>query len=68
MEYDDRHGGAFDRGGADSYYRRPYDPHYFTGATNISDRVEMKDMTPAEITAYTAGYRDNEKSGNFKEW
>jgi hypothetical protein len=25
-------------------------------------------MTPEEITAYTAGYRDNEEAGDFKEW
>ena len=25
--YDARHGGAFDRGSADSYYHRPRDPH-----------------------------------------
>jgi len=28
----------------------------------------MKDMTPAEITAYTKGYNDNEEEGHFKEW
>ena len=26
--YDQRHGGPFDRGTADSYYRREFDPHY----------------------------------------
>ena len=25
--YDKRHGGPFDRGGADSYYRRGMNPH-----------------------------------------
>ena len=27
--YDRRHGGPFDRGGADSYYGRGLDPHYY---------------------------------------
>jgi hypothetical protein len=25
-------------------------------------------MTPAEITAYTKGYNDNEDAGDFKDW
>ena len=25
-------------------------------------------MTPAEITAYTKGYNDNEEAGDFKDW
>ena len=66
--YDTRHGGAYDRGSADAYYRRSYDPHYFLGDTYSSDRVELKDMTADEITAYTAGYRDQEESGDFKDW
>jgi hypothetical protein len=66
MNYDERHGGPYDRGSADSYYRRPYEPHYFKGGTYMSEKVELADMSPEEIVAYTAGYRDNEKSGNFK--
>lgn len=67
-KYDDRHGGPYDRGGADSYYRRGYDPHYFVGATNQSEKVPMALMTAEEITAYSAGYRDNEDAGDFKDW
>jgi len=63
-----RHGGPYDRGSADSYYRRGFNPHYYTGATYMSDRVELADMTPEEITAYTKGYNDNEDDGNFKDW
>jgi len=66
--YDKRHGGPYDRGAADSYYGRGYKPHYFTGPTYQSDRVELIDMTPEEITAYTKGYNDNEDAGNFKDW
>ena len=67
-QYDTRHGGAYDRGSADAYYRRSYDPHLFQGDTYSSDRLELKDMTADEITAYTAGYRDQEESGDFKDW
>tara|TARA_B100000902_G_scaffold240764_1_gene228056 strand:+ start:1600 stop:1806 length:207 start_codon:yes stop_codon:yes gene_type:complete len=68
MEYDERHGGPFDRGGADSYYQRGYNPHYFTGASYQSSEVPMHNMTAEEITAYTKGYNENENSSNFKEW
>jgi hypothetical protein len=63
-----RHGGPFDRGGADSYYRRGFNPHYYEGSTYQSKRIEMADMTPEEIVAYTKGYNDNEESGNFKDY
>jgi len=68
IEIDTRHGGPYDRGRADSYYLRPFNPHFFKGATYSSERVELKDMTPNEIVAYTAGYRDNEELGDHKEW
>ena len=66
--YDQRHGGPFDRGGADYYYGRAFDPHYFVGATCNSDRVEMKDMTPEEIAAYTRGFNAAEENGDQKDW
>ena len=67
-DIDKRHGGPYDRGGADSYYRRGYKPHYFVGATNQSTRIEMAGMTPVELAEYAAGYRDNEEAGKFKDW
>jgi hypothetical protein len=66
--YDIRHGSPYDRGSADSYYGRRFNPHYYLGATGSSPLVEMKDMTAAEITAYTAGFRDNEELGDKKNW
>jgi len=68
VEYDKRHGGAFDRGTCDSYYQRGFNPHYYTGGTSISPRVELAEMTAAEITAYTAGYEWNERFGDKKDW
>jgi hypothetical protein len=66
--YDQRHGGPYDRGSADSYYGRLFDPHYYVEGTGTSPRVELAGMTAEEITAYTAGYRDNEQFGNKKNW
>ena len=66
--YDERHGGPYDRGTADSYYGRDYNPHYFVGDTYNSPKIELAQMTPAEIVAYTAGYTTNEAFGNHKEY
>ncbi len=63
-----RHGGPYDRGTADSYYRRGHTPHYFTGSTGFSDRVEMKDMSEQQIEEYNEGYENNEERGDFKDW
>ena len=63
-----RNGGAYDRGRADSYYRRQFDPHYFVGGTNASIRIGEADMSRAEIAAYTQGYDDNEKYRNKKDY
>ena len=63
-----RHGGAYDRGSADSYYRRGFKPHYYKGDTHSSPRVFLKDMSAQEIVDYTKGYNDNEKNFHFKDW
>ncbi len=68
MYYDNRHGGPYDRGSADSYYGREYNPHYFVGDTYSSKQIGLPDMTAAEIAAYTCGYEENEKSGYKKSW
>ena len=66
--YSQRHGGPYDRGAADSYYGRDYNPHYFVGDSYNSPKIEVSQMTPAEIVAYTAGYTDNEATSDKKEW
>jgi hypothetical protein len=67
MICDERHGGPYDRGTADSYYGRDYNPHYFVGDSYNSPRIEMAQMTADEIIAYTAGFKDNELANNFKD-
>jgi hypothetical protein len=68
MYYEQRHGSPYDRGTADSYYGRDYNPHYFVGDTYNSPKIDLALMTVEEIVAYTAGYRDNEANGDKKEW
>ena len=68
IKHERRHGGPYDRGGADSYYGRGSNPHYFTGGTHNSPMVEEKNMTEDEIIAYKAGYADNEAAGDKKDW
>lgn len=68
MKYDKRHGGPYDRGSADSYYGRGFNPHYFVGATYSSPEITVDKMTQEEIDAYNAGYDDNEKNGDKKDW
>ena len=64
--YDQRHGGCFDRGSADSYYGRGRHPHYYVEGTGTSERVET--LTPTEVQAYLAGYQWNEQFGDKKDW
>jgi hypothetical protein len=65
---DTRHGGPYDRGSADSYYRRGRKPHYYVGDTYSSDIVTEERMTLEEIEAYHKGFDDNESNQNFKDW
>jgi len=68
MSYDKRHGGPYDRGTADSYYRRGFNPHFYKGDTYTSGVVTLSEMTVEDVVAYTAGYNDNECSGFHKDW
>lgn len=60
-----RHGGAYDRGACDAYYWREAAPHYYTGDTHMSTRIEEVDMSWEEIQAYYAGY---EEMADRKDW
>jgi hypothetical protein len=67
-KYDSRHGGAFDRGNADSWYRRPRDPHYFLGGSYDSTEIGVRQMTAEQVEAYLAGYDYNERFGGHKDY
>lgn len=68
MSYDERHGGPYDRGGADYWYGRPFEPHYYKGKTLMSEKVTRTEMTKEQIQAYTAGYDDACDYGVQKDW
>lgn len=60
-----KHGSPMDRGSADRYYGRPYDPHYWPEGTYFGTRIELADMTVDQITDYTYGYNNEE---DRKDW
>ena len=62
----DSHGGLFDRGSADSYYGRAPDPHYGGVGGDSGERVPVRDE--ASVAEYMAGYQENERSGDRKNW
>jgi len=63
-QVDDSHGSPYDRGGADSYYRRGMRPH--KGGVGGDSGPEVTDLAHDELLAYHAGYNDNEAQRNFK--
>ena len=62
----ERHGSLYDRGRADSYYRRGTDPHWYPEGSYNCDAVT--NLNSAERSEYLAGFNDNEKFGDFKDW
>jgi hypothetical protein len=58
MKNDRSHGSPFDRGSADSFYRRVGYPHYINAR---GERIEESEMTADQIAEYKAGFIDNEK-------
>jgi len=64
--YDRRNGGPYDRGMADSWYRRGRTPHCYEGKSYDSPKIEEKDMRPSEIKEYNAGFDDNESDPNAR--
>ena len=63
-----KHGNPYDRGGADSYYDRTIDPHWWPNGTSIGNRIEQSHMTLPQVKEYYQGYYDNESAGDFKDW
>jgi hypothetical protein len=70
MEYRQnvKHGSAYDRGAADSYYWRKREPHYYPNGTFNGMRVPEEAMTKQEIADYHEGYSWNELHGDKKDW
>lgn len=68
IEYNTRHGGPFDRGSADNYYGRAFEPHYFLGDSYASEKITRGQMTQDQLEAYWAGWEYNAKLGDRKDW
>lgn len=60
-----KHGSAADRGSADAYYQRAFDPHCYEGDTYKSDRIEKEDMSENELIDYKEAY---ESQTDVKDW
>jgi hypothetical protein len=65
VKYNKRHGGPYDRGSADAWYGRRFNPHYYSGDTRSSTLIEITDDESPEYDAYRAGY--NEQTDR-KDW
>ncbi len=63
--YDKKHGSPYDRGSADYYYGRGRNPHHYPNGTGNAPRIEVEDMTEAEIKAYHTGY---DEETDKKQW
>lgn len=64
-------GDPYTRGGMDSYYRRPKKPHYQAYGRNEYGKMcieTITDLTEEEVKQYHAGYDENEKDGDHKDW
>ena len=68
QEFDMRHGGPYDRGSADAYYRRKFEPHYFKGDSYSTGMIYLLDPSTEDYEAYKAGYQETVEAGNFKDW
>lgn len=60
----DNHGSLFDRGMADSYYRRAKNPHYGGVGGDSGPTTWVTD--PASVAEYLAGYEYNQSMRLFK--
>ena len=58
LEINRKHGSPCDRGGADFYYHRSFDPHYWPLGTGHGTRVEQKDMSLTEQAEYLLGWTE----------
>ena len=65
---DKSHGSPFDRGGADFWYHRQPEPHYWPEGTYRGVKVTEDSMSDVEIAAYLAGYAEAEDQGDQKDY
>lgn len=61
-----RNGSLFDRGSADAYYRRTFEPHWYPEGTYNGEKIT--NLTSEEIEEYRKGFQYQESTGVFKEY
>ena len=66
-QYSERHGGPYDRGSADAYYRRPFNPHYYDEGTGKGP-MRVAKVGTYEYEAYKAGYYYQVDCNDFKDY
>jgi len=60
-----KHGSPQDRGSADRYYGRPYEPHFYPEGTYKGTCITKEFMTNEQIEEYKYGYENEE---DRKDW
>lgn len=60
-----KHGSPQDRGSADRYYGRPYNPHWYPQGTYKGKKVNRDEMSSEEIAEYDYGW---ENEHDRKDW
>jgi hypothetical protein len=60
-----KHGSPQDRGSADRYYGRPYEPHWYPEGTGKGTRITEELMSNEQIEEYKYGWENEE---DRKDW
>lgn len=60
-----KHGSPADRGGADRYYGRPCQPHWYPAGTYKGQRIPEQEMTAQQVEEYTNAWKQEE---DRKDW
>ncbi len=65
-----QHGGAYDRGSADRYYKRSYNPHYrvYTQNPYSCETITSDKMTAEELEAYAAGWNEEKGEKDYGDY
>tara|TARA_R110000822_G_scaffold168752_1_gene308800 strand:- start:222 stop:446 length:225 start_codon:yes stop_codon:yes gene_type:complete len=63
-----KHGSPKDVAGADFWYSRDYEPHWWPEGTGKGIRIEECDMTPEQIAEYKEGWNEAVERGERKDW
>jgi len=59
------HGSPEDRGSADRYYRRSFNPHWYPYGTGNGEKITEDNMTVEEIALYKKGF---DEEMDRKDW